>query len=147
MRRSSSPAFFPSHRAAPFASVRPMEWLRDILQIVIGLGILNVWLLRRAKPSPYRGRGAGNLRDEFAAYGLSASTMAIVGAVKVALALSLLAGVAWTPLVFPGAAGMAAMMAAAVAMHVKVKDPPKRAAPAALLLLLSAAVAFMAPAP
>jgi hypothetical protein len=59
-----------------------MEYLRSVLTVIISLGILNVWLLRFNKPTPYRGGTAKNLKEEFAAYGLPVWFMWVVGASK-----------------------------------------------------------------
>ena len=49
-----------------------MNTLVQICQIIVALGLLNVWLLRFNKPTAYRGGKAVNLPGEFAAYGLPA---------------------------------------------------------------------------
>lgn len=41
-----------------------------LLQVIVGLGLLNVWLVRGRSATSYRGGTSGTLRDEFAAYGL-----------------------------------------------------------------------------
>jgi hypothetical protein len=69
--------------------------------------------------------------------------MCTIGATKVALALLLLAGI-WVPsLVQPAAFALAALMAAAVAMHIKVKDPLKKSLPALIVLALSLTAAIL----
>lgn len=119
-----------------------MEHFRSVLQVVIALGILNVWLLRWDKPTPYRGGAAKNLQEEFAAYGLPVWFMWVVGGLKVALALALLASF-WRPeLLRPAAIGMAALMIGAVAMHIKIGDAAKKTAPAFCVLVFSLLVAF-----
>ena len=106
-------------------------------QVVIALCIFNVWLLRFNKATDYRGGEATNLREEFAVYGLPAWSVYVIGALKLTFAVLLLVGL-WLPqLVTPAAIGMAVLMAGAVSMHIKVGDPPKRAAPAAGMLALS----------
>jgi hypothetical protein len=49
-----------------------MESLALVSQIVIALGLLNVWLLRAKRPTAYRGGDAQNMKEEFEAYGLPA---------------------------------------------------------------------------
>lgn len=120
-----------------------MEALRIALQVIIGLGILNVWLLRFGKSSPWRGGEATNMKEEFAAYGLSPTVMYLVGFLKVLCALLLLAGIWLEILVLPGALGMTFLMLGAVAMHLKVEDPPKKSLPAGTLLVLSVAVLLL----
>lgn len=120
-----------------------MHIIKLILQIVIALGILNVWLLRFGKASPWRGGSATNMREEFAAYGLSAGVMYLVGFVKVLCALLLLVGI-WVPSVtMPAAALIALLMSVAVATHFKIGDSPKKSLPAATLLVLCLLVVFL----
>ena len=122
-----------------------MEWLSltHLLQIIVGLGLLNVWLVRRRSSTPYRGGTAKTLQEEFAAYGLPWFAFYLVGALKVAAALVLVAGV-WMALPVREAAGLvAALMIGAVAMHLKVRDPLMRALPSALMLALSAAIVVL----
>lgn len=112
----------------------PMTILVLILQIIVALGLLNVWLLRFNKATAYRGGGAGSMREEFATYGLPAWSCYLVGFLKVASALALLAGFFLPGLVFPAAAVVAVLMAGALAMHFKVKDPAMKSVPALTLL-------------
>lgn len=107
-----------------------MLYLRIALQLIVALGVLNVWLLRADKPSAYRGGNARNLREEFPAYGLPAWSMYLVGAIKMLLALALIAGLWFPLLVRPAAIGMGLMMLGALAMHVKIKDPLRKSLPA-----------------
>jgi len=125
-----------------------MAWLTlpAVLQLVVGLGLLNVWLVRRDRPTAYRGGTATTLRDEFAAYGLPPVAFPVVGGLKVASALVLIVGV-WVPLPVREAAGLvAALMVGAIAMHVKVRDPLVRALPATAMLGLCAAIVALTPA-
>jgi hypothetical protein len=114
-----------------------------IVQLIIALGILNVWLLRFNKPSAWRAGAATNMQDEFAVYGLPSTAMYVVGSLKIVCALLLIGGV-WLPrLTAPGAMGLAVLMLGAVAMHVKVGDPAKKSLPAGTLLILSLLVATL----
>jgi uncharacterized membrane protein YphA (DoxX/SURF4 family) len=119
-----------------------METLVPICQIIVGCGLLNVWLLRFNKPTAYRGRTAANMREEFATYGLPAWSCYLVGFLKVTSAFALLAGLlpAFAGLVLPAAILVAWLMAGAVAMHVKVGDPFKKSVPALSVLLLCAVI-------
>jgi uncharacterized membrane protein YphA (DoxX/SURF4 family) len=117
-----------------------MKSLALVSQIVIALGLLNVWLLRAGKPTSWRGGNARSMKEEFEVYGLPAWFMTLVGFLKVSLALVLLAGVAFPPVTKPAAIGTAVLMAGAVAMHVKVKDPVARSLPALAILALSVIV-------
>jgi len=107
-----------------------------VCQIVIALGLLNVWLLRARKPTGWRGGNARSMREEFEVYGLPPWFMSAIGFLKVSFAILLIAGV-WLPsLAKPAAIGTALLMAGAVAMHVKAKDPMMRSLPALALLVL-----------
>ena len=119
-----------------------METLVHICQIIVGCGLLNVWLLRFNRGTPYRGGAATNMREEFAAYGLPAWSCYLVGFLKVASAFALLVGLFQPALVLPAAVVVAALMVGAVAMHLKVRDPFKKALPALTVLLLSLVIIF-----
>ena len=115
-----------------------------VLQLVVGLGLLNVWVVRSRSATAYRGGDATSLREEFAVYGLPASAFPVVGVLKVGAALVLIAGV-WLDLpVQVAAAVVAALMVGAIAMHVKVGDPAKRALPATAMLAMSGAIVLLA---
>ena len=119
-----------------------MEYICNLAQLIVALGILNVWLLRFNKATIYRGGAAKNMKEEFATYGLPVWFMWFVGGLKVLLALSLLVSF-WKPeLMRPAAIGMAILMAGAVGMHIKIGDALKKTTPALSVLILSLLVAF-----
>lgn len=119
-----------------------MEWARLIAQVIIALGIFNVWILRFSKPTDWRGGRARNMREEFAVYGLPYWFMLLIGLLKLTFAALLIAGI-WFPfLTRPSALGMAVLMAGAVLMHLKAGDPLKKALPALTMLALSLFVAI-----
>jgi hypothetical protein len=113
-----------------------MQTIVHICQIIVGLGLLNVWLLRFNKPTAYRGGTSANMLGEFAAYGLPAWSCYLVGFLKVASAIALLAGLLYPAPVLPAALIVTLLMAGAVAMHVKVGDPFKKFVPALSVLVL-----------
>jgi hypothetical protein len=81
------------------------------------------------------------MKEEFQVYGLPEGFVWVIGFLKLLLAVLLIAGI-WFPVVIrPAAIGMAVLMLGAVAMHVKVKDPPRKSLPAFTLLVLSVLVA------
>jgi len=114
-----------------------MVLIGQIAQVAIALGIFNVWVLRFNKPTGYRGKGAANMREEFAAYGLPVWAMWLIGGTKIALAVGLLVGLWFPVLVVPCGVGMGILMIGAIAMHIKVGDEPIRALPAVVMLVLS----------
>jgi len=122
-----------------------MTWLSipTVLQIIVGLGLLNVWLLRAKSSTAYRGGTATSLKEEFQAYGLPEAAFYVVGALKITAGVILIAGV-WIPLPVGLAAGVvAALMVGALAMHVKVGDPLMKSLPAALMLVMSVAILLL----
>ena len=119
-----------------------MQSLVIVCQIIIALGIFNVWIIRYGKETGWRGGEAKNMKEEFAAYGLPSGVMVFIGAAKILLASCLIIGI-WIPLlVKPGAIAMAFLMMGAVSMHVKVKDPLQKSLPALIMLVLSLLVAI-----
>ena len=119
-----------------------MHSLVIVLQLIVALGILNVWLLRSGRATPFRGGGAKTLREEFAVYGLPYWFMCVVGVLKVGLALSLLAALWFHRVSQPAAIGLGLLMLGAFVMHLKVKDPVKKALPSIAVFALCAAVAL-----
>ena len=47
-----------------------MEYLSIAFQLIVGVSILNVWLIQANKATPWRGGSATTIKEEFAAYGL-----------------------------------------------------------------------------
>jgi uncharacterized membrane protein YphA (DoxX/SURF4 family) len=120
-----------------------MDTLRTVLQLVVGLGILNVWLIRPNRSTAYRGGEARTLREEFATYGLPPWFFYLVGVLKISCAFALLVGIWLHPLIIPGAAGLAVLMIGAFSMHLKVKDPFGKAWPSLAMLAMSVAIALL----
>ena len=111
-----------------------MDTLLVILQVVIALGILNVWLFRFEKASAWRGGAASNMKEEFAVYGLPPWALGVIGSLKLLCAAGLIVGI-WMPEVAKASAlVLAVLMLGAAFMHVKVKDPVQRALPALSML-------------
>ena len=117
-----------------------MKIVSLIIQIIVALGLLNVWLLRFNRPTPYRGGGSRSMPEEFAAYGLPKWVLYVVGALKVSCALCLLAGIWFPALVLPAAVLIGSLMLGAIAMHLKVRDPFIKSVPAGSILALTAFV-------
>ena len=113
-----------------------MEYLLIALKLVVSLGILNVWVLRRDKPTDYRGQAAQTLREEFAVYGLPAWVFSVIGVTKVVLATALLLSLWWTDLAKPAAIALGLIMVVAFAMHLKVKDAAIKAVPSLAVLAM-----------
>jgi hypothetical protein len=76
-----------------------MNTTLNVLQIIIALGLLNVWLLRFNKVTAYRGGSANTLLEEFAVYGLPAWFCYFIGILKVGSAVALLLGFIYPQLI------------------------------------------------
>lgn len=114
-----------------------------LLQVIVGLGLLNVWLLRAQSPTAFRGGSAQSLREEFAAYNLPDWFFYAIGVLKIGSAVLLIVGI-WVPgVVLPAAATVAVLMVGALAMHAKVKDPLTKSLPAFLMLLMAGAIVLL----
>lgn len=117
--------------------------ISTILQVVVALGLLNVWLVRAQASTAYRGGSAQSLKEEFATYGLPEWTFYLVGALKIGAAILFIAGI-WVPQVIrPAALVVAVLMIGALAMHAKVKDPLTKSLPALTVLLMVVAIALL----
>ena len=114
--------------------------ISTLLQVVVALGLLNVWLVRAGSATSYRGGDARSLKEEFAAYSLPGFFFYLVGALKIGSAALLIAGIWRQALVVPAAATVAVLMVGALVMHVKVKDPAVKSLPAFLMLAMSGAL-------
>lgn len=114
----------------------------NLIQVVVALGLLNVWLMRSELATPFRGGSAKTLRDEFQVYGLSELTFQLVRTLKVGGAALLIAGLKFPMLTLPAASTIIILMLGALAMHVKAKDPAQKSVPAFVVLLLSLWIVF-----
>ncbi len=120
-----------------------VETVRLALQLIVALGILNVWILRAGRKTPYRGGDANSIREEFGAYGLPSWFMYLVGVLKVGLAVTLLTAI-WIPgLARPAAIALGVLMLGAFVMHLKVKDPIQKSLPSIAVLTMCVAIAFL----
>lgn len=119
------------------------ELLARVLEVVVGLGLLNVWLLRPRSATAFRGGAAKTLREEFDVYGLPVSAFYLVGTLKVAAGLILLSAL-WLPTPARLAATVVAgLMVGALAMHIKVKDSAIKSVPAALMLAMCVGIVVL----
>jgi len=120
-----------------------MDTIQIVFQIIVALGLFNVWIVRCGKTSQYRGKGADSMRSEFEAYGLPAWAMWATGVLKIGVATALIVGI-WVPvLVKPAALVLMVLMLGALAMHLQVKDPIKASLPAFAMLSMAVAIALL----
>ena len=114
-----------------------------ILQVVLGLGLLNVWLVRARSATAYRGGQALSHKEEFATYSLPDGVFYAVGALKIGAGVCLLASVAYPPLVVPAASVVVVLMLGALAMHARVHDPLVKSLPALAMMLMSSSLLIL----
>ena len=67
-----------------------MEEVKIALKIIVGLSLLNVWLLQYNKPSRWRGGDAKTMMQEFDVYGLGSTLCYVIGFLKVGFSLALI---------------------------------------------------------
>lgn len=120
-----------------------INYVQLIAQIVVAVTILNVWLIRFNKSTPWRGGKASNMKEEFENYGLPDSMMYLVGGLKVLFAIGLIVGIAYPVTINVSAIGIVILMAGAIGMHIKVSDSPKKSFPAFLMLVLSLLIVIL----
>jgi len=118
-----------------------LKIISKVLSVFVGLTVINVWLFRSGKTTPYRGGNAANLLDEFEVYGLEEYFL-IIGIVKVSLAIILLLSLYFNKLRFFASSGIALMMMVAIYMHISVGDDIIKSMPASILLISSLIIAY-----
>tara|TARA_B100001063_G_scaffold223067_1_gene229972 strand:- start:338 stop:718 length:381 start_codon:yes stop_codon:yes gene_type:complete len=118
-----------------------LKIISKVLSVFVGLTVINVWLFRSGKTTPYRGGNAANLLDEFEVYGLEEYFL-IIGIVKVSLAIILLFSLYFNKLRFFSSSGIALMMMVAIYMHISVGDDIIKSMPASILLISSLIIAY-----
>ena len=121
-----------------------MTWtIANILQVIMAGGLINVWLLRFNKHTPFRGGSSKSIIEEFATYGLPAWFSYLVGALKISSAILLIAGI-WVPqLVLPVSSLVSSLMVGAILMHLKIRDPLIKSLPALLMLIIGLSIILL----
>jgi|TARA_B100000497_G_C7655204_1_gene394350 hypothetical protein len=120
------------------------EYIIIALKLIVGLSILNVWLIQPNKPSKWRGGDATTITEEFSVYGLSKTFYYIVFAVKVGLAILLLVSIKYDVFSLYSSIGLAALLGGSIAMHLKVKDALFKSFPAFLFMVMNLIIAYLA---
>lgn len=108
-----------------------MEKLLILSQLVLGLSVAFVWIFRN-----------DNVVKEFKQFGLSDLTRNLVGALKIATATLIIAGIWFPSLVQIPALIMGMFMVAAQYFHFKIKNSINKHLPSLVLLLLCVFIAL-----
>jgi len=120
-----------------------MNYFTIALQLIVGLSILNVWLIQANKSTQWRGGSATTIKEEFKVYGLPEWSCYLIGFLKVALAIGLIAAIWFPYLLQPAAIGLAVLLTGSILMHIKIKDAIKKSFPAFLFLCMCVYLAFL----
>ena len=112
------------------------------LKIIVGVSILNVWLLRKNKTTKWRGGTAKTILEEFQVYGFSKSFCYFIGFLKVSLAILLLASIQFKTLTLLGALGLSILLVGSIIMHIRVKDAWYKSFPAFLFIVMNLIIAY-----
>jgi|TARA_B110000259_G_scaffold17429_1_gene18452 hypothetical protein len=119
------------------------EYIILALKIIVGLSILNVWLLLAHKPTKWRGgNNMESIIKEFEAYGLSIQFCYVVGFLKISFACILIASIKFEFLTLIGSIGLTTLLLGSVLMHLKVKDALYKSFPAALFILMNVVIIY-----
>jgi len=119
-----------------------------VLKITLFLVIVNVWVFRFKKSTPYRGGQAKSMTEEFTSYNLPPFMLYLVGALKILAASTLLLSLFVENELIPllveySLYTMCLLMVGAIFMHVKISDPLMKSFPAFLMLVISLAILFL----
>ncbi|WP_299257692.1 DoxX family protein [uncultured Aquimarina sp.] len=118
-----------------------MNYVIIVMQAVVGLSILNVWLIQNKRATKWRGGNASNIIEEFQVYGLPTWFCYFIGTLKVILAVLLIMSI-WYPMLKETAAlGLATLLLGSIAMHFKIKDPLYKSFPAFLFFVMCTLIA------
>jgi len=120
-----------------------MEYFIIVLQLIVGISLLNVWLVQAKKPSKWRGGSAKTLKEEFKVYGLPDQLFYIIGFFKVGLATLLLISIYFTDFTAIATFGLAFFLSGSILMHLKIKDPISKSFPAILFLSMCLVIALL----
>ena len=120
-----------------------VDYISIILKIIVGISILNVWLIRPTKATKWRGGAAKTILEEFIVYGLSKQFCYFIGLLKVTLAIILLASIQFEAFTMTGSIGLAVLLLGSISMHLKVGDKFIKSFPALLFLVLNLAITLI----
>jgi hypothetical protein len=119
-----------------------IDYILIALKLIVGISILNVWLVQPQKATRWRGKDAKNIFEEFKVYGLSKSFCYVIGFLKVSLALILLISIYFENLAIIGSAGLALLLLGSILMHLKVKDALFKSFPSFLFVIMNLVIVY-----
>ena len=119
-------------------------YLTIALKIIVGVSILNVWLLQKNKATKWRGGNAVNIVEEFRVYGFSKQFCYFIGFLKVSLAIVLLASIQFKTFTLLGSLGLSILLLGSIIMHIRTKDAWYKSFPAFLFIVMNLIIAYTA---
>ena len=119
-----------------------LKKLSNILSLIVGFTVVNVWLFRSNKSTSYRGGEASSLLEEFEVYGLG-DYFYIIGFIKVSLAIILILSIYFNKLKLISSLGIAIMMIVAIYMHFSVGDELIKSMPASVMLVSCLIISYI----
>ena len=102
------------------------------LQALVAASVFFVWVVRY-----------DNIIQEFKEYRLPDWLRDVAGILKLTFSLMLLIGIERKHFAIAGGSGIAALMACAFAVHLRVRNPPLKMLPCVTLLLVSLLIALI----
>lgn len=118
-----------------------MNYFTMFFQLFLGIAMYDVWWFRYRRPGIFRGGDTTTMEEEFRFYGLPDGFRKVVRVLKLSAGTLVLVGLFHPLPAFIGAFMLCFLMAGAVCMHIKVKDPLYKAIPSVSFLLMSVWVA------
>ena len=112
------------------------------VSLFVSILVMNVWLFRFDKETPYRGGNASNMIEEFAVYGLDTNILYLIGTLKIIASVGLIIGLFKTKISVYSSLLMAILMTGAIYFHFKISDPAIKYFPSVLMLLCSIFIYF-----
>ena len=107
------------------------------VSLFVSILVMNVWLFRFDKETPYRGGDAINMIEEFAVYGLDTNMLYLIGTLKIIASVGLIIGLFKTKISIYSSLLMAILMTGAIYFHFKISDPAIKYFPSVLMLFCS----------
>ncbi len=117
--------------------------IANFIQLFLAAAMFDVWLIRYRSPGIFRGGDSTTMEEEFRVYGLPDWFRSMVRVLKLTAGVLMIAGI-WNDLIaLIAGTWLAVLMAGAMIMHIKVKDPLYKAFPSTTFFLMCLAVVWV----
>lgn len=110
--------------------------LTNFAQVFLAVAMFDVWLFRYRTPGMFRGGDSTTMEEEFRVYGLPDWFRSLVRVLKLTAGVLMIGGL-WNDMIaLLAGVWLAVLMAGAMSMHFKVKDPLYKAFPSTTFFLM-----------